>query len=80
MQIRVFSTQENEPLKGKVRFHLHPSYSNPNPAINAENGVALLKLVSYGSFTLGAETEDGAKLKLDLAEDVPGVSEHFKNN
>ncbi|MEP7197390.1 MAG: pYEATS domain-containing protein [Saprospiraceae bacterium] len=67
------------PLNGKVKFYLHPTFPNPEPELLVKNGEALLNLVSYGSFTVGAITEDGSHLKLDLAEDVQGVSEHFKN-
>lgn len=80
LKIFVRSIFHQEPLKGKVKFHLHPTFNNPEPVIEAKDGEAFLQLVSYGSFTLGAETEDGAKLKLDLATDVPGVSETFKNS
>ena len=81
LRIVVHSTDPiREPLKGSVQFHLDPSFPNPNPIIEVKNGEAILNLLSYGSFTLGAETEDGAKLKIDLAQDVPGVSEQFKNS
>lgn len=80
LKIFVRSIYQQEPLKGKVKFFLHPSFNNPNPVIEAKDGEACLQLVSYGSFTLGAQTEDGALLKLDLATDVVGVSENFKNS
>lgn len=80
LRIVVRSTDPiRDPLRGKVKFHLHPSFPNPHPEIEVKDGEAVLSLISYGSFTLGAETEDGAKLKIDLAQDVPGVSEQFKN-
>ena len=80
LRIVVRSTDPNrDPLKGKVKFHLHPSFPNPHPEIEVKDGEAVLSLISYGSFTLGAETEDGAKLKIDLAQDVPSVTEQFKN-
>ncbi|MBK9110100.1 MAG: hypothetical protein IPM92_17480 [Saprospiraceae bacterium] len=74
LKIFVRSIYKQEPLKGKVQFFLHPSFNNPKPVIEAKDGEACLQLVSYGSFTLGAQTEDGAMLKLDLATDVVGVS------
>lgn len=80
LRIVVRSTDPiRDPLKGKVKFHLHPSFPNPHPEIHVKDGEAVLSLLSYGSFTLGAETEDGAKLKIDLAQDVPGVTEQFIN-
>lgn len=80
LKIFVRSIYQQEPLQGKVQFYLHPSFSHPNPVVQAQNGEAYLQLISYGSFTLGAKTEDGASLKLDLATDVPGVTETFKNS
>jgi hypothetical protein len=75
----VESTSKNDPLKGKVWFHLHPSFADPDPVVDVVKGKAELNIVSYGSFTLGAETDDKTrKLKLDLGKDVPGVSEEFK--
>ena len=60
-------------------FHLHPTFADPNPVVDVINGKAELNLVSYGSFTVGAETDDKTrKFKLDLAKDVPGMSEEFK--
>ena len=80
IMIKVSSTNpQSDPLKGKVEFFLHPSFPNNQPIIEVINGEAILPLLSYGSFTLGAYTDDGAHLKLDLAKDVEGVSEHFKN-
>lgn len=80
IKILVESTSPvSDPLRGKVKFFLHPSFIQNKPVIDVKDGKAELRLVSYGSFTLGAETDDGRKLKLDLARDVPGVSEEFKN-
>lgn len=79
INIKVTSTDSTDPLTGKVKFTLHPSYSNPYPEVIVKNGMAELNLISYGSFTFGVET-DKAKLKMDLAEDVPGVSEYFKTH
>ena len=79
IKLVVESTSKNDPLKGKVWFHLHPSFADPDPVVDVVKGKAELNIVSYGSFTLGAETDDKTrKLKLDLGKDVPGVSEEFK--
>lgn len=80
IKLYVESTSKADPLKGKVWFHLHPSFAEPNPVVDVVDGKAELNLVAYGSFTVGVETDDRQrKIKLDLAEDVPGVSEEFKN-
>lgn len=80
IKLVVESTSKSDPLKGDVWFHLHPSFAEPNPVIETVNGKAELNLVTYGSFTVGAETDKRQrKVKLDLAKDVPGVSEEFKN-
>ena len=81
IKLVVESTSKNDPLKGKVWFHLHPTFADPNPVADVVDGKAELNLISYGSFTLGAETDDKTrKLKLNLATDVPGVSEEFKKS
>jgi len=55
-------------LEGTVRFHLHPTFTMPEIAREAVGGVARLKLTAWGAFTVGAETSDGTRLELDLAE------------
>lgn len=53
-----------------VKFHLHHTFSNPDPVISVQDGEAVLKLTKvYGAFTVGAEADDGNTfLELDLAE------------
>lgn len=81
LKISVASTDPSDPLVGKVKFFLHPSFVDPTPEVVAVNGIATLNLLSYGSFTFGVETDNGSRrLKMELAEDVPGVSDYFKNN
>lgn len=77
--ITVVSTNENNPLKGYVKFHLHNTFKNPTPVIAVQNGKAVLKLsMVYGAFTVGAETDDEkTKLELDLAE-LPDAPKQFK--
>jgi len=47
------------------------------------DGVATLKRVSWGAFTMGAEVPRAkgqvVRLELDLAHDVPGAPEKFRN-
>ena len=73
------SSKFNEnPIIGKVIFHLHPTFHLPVREVDIIDGKAKLTLISYGSFTVGAECE-GSKMELDLAE-LEGVSEEFRNN
>ncbi len=77
--ITVKSTDPSKPLVGDVVFHLHNTFRNQNPVVEAEDNAATLVLIAVGSFTVGAETDNGStKLELDLAE-LPGVSDYFKN-
>jgi hypothetical protein len=79
IKMEVISTSSADPLSGTVLFHLHPTFANPDQEIKVINGKAELFLLSWGSFTVGAETDNKAiKLELDLAE-LPGVSEEFRN-
>jgi len=76
--IQVKSTSASNPLTGNVKFHLHNTFANPNPIINAENGVAELKLIAWGAFTVGAEADNGStRLELDLAK-LHDAPEQFK--
>lgn len=80
VKIQVLGTDPNNPLTGKVVFHLHNTFRNPNPSVEAEDNEAVLTLMVYGSFTVGAETDNGkTKLELDLAE-LPNVPKEFKDN
>lgn len=77
INIEVISKYNESPLTGYVNFHLHPTFKPDVRSVKVENGTAKLTLISYGSFTIGAECE-GKQMELDLAE-IPGVSEQFKN-
>jgi hypothetical protein len=78
VHIKVMSTDSSRPLTGKVRLHLHPTFGRwSNYLIDVKNGAATDDIVSYGAFTIGAETDGGAtRLELDLA-DVPGGTKRF---
>lgn len=76
--LTVSSTDDKKPLKGFVTFHLHNTFSNPNPLMAVENGKAVLRLKAYGAFTVGAEADDGkTRLELDLAT-LPNAPAEFK--
>jgi len=77
--LHVTSINSSKSLKGKVTFHLHPTFVNSIRTIEAENGVAQLHLIAYGAFTVGILTEDGTKLELDLSIDE-SFPEVFRNS
>ena len=57
------------PLAAPVQFFVHETFPNNRPVVTPRNGVATLFLKSWGAFTVGALTDDGAcELELDLAE------------
>jgi hypothetical protein len=62
------SDPANHPLTGRVRFHLHDSFSPNVEEVTVVEGAAKLTLVSYGAFTVGVEIEDGTRLELNLAD------------
>ena len=81
VDITVESTNKDFPLGSIVKFHLHPTFSNPDPVIAVEAGKAVLKLKKvYGAFTVGAEADDGqTKLELDLAR-IENIPDGFRKN
>lgn len=74
----VESTLRSHPLKERVKFHLHPTFRNSTPEVTPENGRAVLSLIAWGAFTVGAELEDGTVLELDLSE-LTNAPEVFKS-
>ena len=81
LKLTVQSTDPTDPLTGYVKFYLHPTFVNSEPIVPVVNGMATLHLISYGSFTFGVETDNGQrKVKMDLATDVVGVSQKFKES
>ncbi|MEA5460652.1 YEATS-associated helix-containing protein [Arcicella sp. LKC2W] len=65
-------------LEGQVRFHLHPTFKPDVETVDVVNGVAKLKRVAWGAFTIGIEIlSTGTKLELDL-EDEPDLPDDFK--
>jgi hypothetical protein len=77
ISLKVESKNAAKPLTGTVRFHVHPTFVEPDPVVNVIDGTATLDLVAWGVFTVGAETDDGAvPLELDL-KTVPGGKGDF---
>jgi hypothetical protein len=59
-------------------FFLHPTFGkDPRPVSFDARGEAVLRLISYGAFTVGVILENGHQLELNLAE-VPGAPEMFR--
>lgn len=77
--ITIKSKKSSSPLIGTVKFYLHNSFLNPEPVVEVKNGKAVLELAGvWGSFTVGAEADDGkTQLELDLSK-IPGISKEFK--
>lgn len=67
---RVSSTNQVEkPLKGKVVFHLHPTFTRQIREADVVDGIAEISLVAYGAFTVGAEADNGGTLlEFDLVD------------
>lgn len=83
IKIRVISTNPSIPLEDGeiVLLALHQTFGTPPfRYVKVVNGVAEVKLISYGSFTVGALVDKGkTELELDLAE-LPNVSAYFKTH
>jgi hypothetical protein len=71
---------QHHPLTGRVRFHLHDSFSPDVEDVTAVEGVARLTLVAYGAFTVGVEIEDGTQLEINLADDDIQAPRRFKES
>ncbi len=78
--ITVESTDVSNPLTGFVKFYLHPTFVNSRPIIFVKDGKAILNIIAWGAFTLGAEADGGdTQLELDLSESRWGGDEIFRN-
>ncbi|CAN5298216.1 hypothetical protein BH10ACI1_BH10ACI1_11530 [soil metagenome] len=77
--LRVESTDSaNFPLTDSVTFHLHPTFAKPLIEVKPVENVAEIKLVAWGAFTVGAETDNGAtRLELDLAKEGGNSDDPF---
>ena len=79
LRLVVRSLDPARPLQGSVVFHLHPTFKPTyTRKVAAVDGVAEWRVVAGGAFTVGAETEDGTRLELDLAE-MDSFSEAFRS-
>jgi hypothetical protein len=68
------------PIQGPVEFHLHPSFRDPEPSVPVDaDGRAVLEVLAYGAFTVGAVGDAGTtRLELDLAE-LPDAPPLFRS-
>ena len=78
LQVRSTDPQRH-PLQGKVRFHLHSSFSPQLQEVVVRDGIARLVLIGFGAFTVGAETDDGTRLELNLADPDIDAAQAFKD-
>ena len=69
----------DSPLTGDVAFFVHDSLSQEIQYARAVKGEASITLISTGDFTIGAFTEDGTMLELDLSN-VEGYPIGFYTN
>ena len=75
--ISVSSTDPAKRLTGNIIFHLHNTFRHKNPAIEVEENEAVLTLNAYGSFTVGAEADNGkTRLEFDLIN-AKGADNYF---
>ncbi len=60
----------NRTLRGRVRFHLHPTFVPDVQDVQSRDNRAVLKLRAWGAFTVGIEVFDEpyTRLELDLAD------------
>lgn len=71
----------NKPLKGRVTFHLHPTFGVYSKYdVDVVDGVAEDEFNSWGAFTIGAIADEGkTKLELDLVNVRGGTPAFYKN-
>lgn len=78
IQLKVRSTNKDRPLTGEVQFYLHPTFQNSNPVVHVDkDGIARLSIVAWGVFTVGAITEDGTELGINLARVAGGRPDFY---
>ena len=78
ISLEVFSSNSQNPLTGKVIFHLHPTFIDPIKEVEVINGIAKLSEIAYAAFTVGVECDEGkTKLEVDLAL-LPDAPQLFK--
>lgn len=66
--LEVSALPSRDSVQGWVAFYLHPTIPSHIRKVRSINGVARTEVVAFGAFTVGAVTEDGTELELDLAD------------
>ncbi|WP_207515712.1 leucine-rich repeat domain-containing protein [Longitalea luteola] len=67
--IHITVTAEDKcPFDGEVAFFIHDSFPNEIRYTAVKNGQASLHVLAYEAFTIGAYTDEGVFLELDLQE------------
>ena len=81
VDIKVTYTRDPERVKGQpVTFYIHDSFPSAVRQALIQDGTALLSLLSYGAFTVGALAGTArVPLELDMSL-IPGVPEEFAEN
>ncbi|WP_341840645.1 pYEATS domain-containing protein [Chitinophaga caseinilytica] len=75
VKLKITSTTD-EPLTGDVAFFLHNSFTKEIRFRRAVNGEAQVSISAYEAFVVGAITEDGTMLELDLNK-ISGAPKGF---
>lgn len=73
------SETPRQQLKGDVAFFLHGSFFKQIRYKKAVDGIAKITVQAYADFTIGAYTEDGTMLELDLSQ-LKGLRSGFYTN
>ena len=77
IKLQVVGPPNSKKLGTKVKFLLHPTFHPNEESVDVKNGKAEWEGSAYGAFTVGAETEGGVKLELNLAE-LPNAPKRFR--
>lgn len=66
VSLEVLSENQKMPLVGDVAFFIHDTFPFEIKYKKAKEGIARINLTAYDAFTVGAYTQDGTMLELDL--------------
>ena len=79
VRLLVSQADLSKPLSGKVTFYLHPTFKTNIVTVPVKNGKAMLEIVAWGAFTVGAKCDDAqTPLELNLAT-LPDAPEKFRS-
>lgn len=66
VRLEVRPVDKDTPFREQVAFFLHDTFPNQIEYTMAEDNAAQLDIISYEAFVVGARTESGVELELDL--------------